>query len=124
RPHEDDNALEDSPSRPLASAPEPRPKSGGDPSTAAKPDAEVVTRTAKPSGDDKKSKLGSNLVFVVGFLLTLVLGYYVGQWVRVKFGDKPQPDSGDRYGVELRGDEPQLGPDDALVTIIEFADYQ
>ncbi|HVI00239.1 MAG TPA: thioredoxin domain-containing protein [Enhygromyxa sp.] len=126
RPHEDDRTLEDSKSRSIASAPSPWPKSGGDESPSAKPEVEVVAakapKAAKP--DDKKAKLLSNLVFVVGFLATLVLGYYVGQWVRVKFGDKPQPESGDRYRVELRGDEPQLGPDDALVTIIEFADYQ
>lgn len=104
RPEQDDRTLDDSKSRPLASA---------------KPDAKPDDKS-----DDKKAKLLGNLVFVVGFLATLVLGYYVGQWVRVKFGEKPAPESGDRYRVELRGDEPQLGPDDALVTIIEFADYQ
>ncbi len=102
---EDDRTLEDSKT---AAAPVPTPTESA--------------ATAKP--DDKKNKLVSNLVFVVGFLATLVLGYYVGQWVRVKFGDKPEPESGDRYRVELRGDEPQFGPDDALVTIIEFADFQ
>jgi protein-disulfide isomerase len=87
--------------------------------------ADPVAVAAKPSSPESgKSKLLGNLVFVVGFLVTLVLGYYVGQWVRVKFGDKPVPESLDRYRVELRGDEPQFGPDDALVTIIEFADYQ
>ena len=81
-------------------------------------------KSAKAGDGAGKNKLLGNLVFVVGFLLTLVLGYYVGQWVRVKFGDKPEPETGDRYRVELRGDEPQFGPDDALVTIIEFADFQ
>ena len=40
--------------------------------------------------------------------------------------DSPEVEiqEGQRYEVQLRGDEPQLGPDDALVTIIEFADYQ
>jgi protein-disulfide isomerase len=85
--------------------------------TEAKPEAK------KPAAS-KSSKLLGNLVFVLGFLATLGLGYYVGQWVRVKFGDKPTPENTERYRVELRGDEPQKGPDDALVTIIEFADFQ
>ncbi|NVB36566.1 thioredoxin domain-containing protein [Pseudenhygromyxa sp. WMMC2535] len=81
---------------------------------------------AKAKGEDKSkgNKLLGNLVFVLGFFATLVAGYYVGQWVRVKFGDKPQLEDDQRYRVALRGDEPQRGPDDALVTIIEFADFQ
>ena len=101
--------------------PEPKP----DP----EPESEAESKAAKPklhklSPAEKRSKLIGNLVFVVGFLVTLVAGYFVGQWVRVKFGEQPTPETGDRYRVELRGDEPQRGPDDALVTIIEFADYQ
>ncbi len=46
--------------------------------------------------------------------------------------EKPQLDSasleiprlGERYRVPLAGDEPQKGPDDALVTIIELGDFQ
>ena len=96
-----------------------------DAAAAATEPPEVKAKVkAKPTSADKKSKLLGNLIFVVGFLVTLVLGYFVGQWVRVKFGDKPEPESADRYRVELRGDEPMRGPEDALVTIIEFADYQ
>jgi protein-disulfide isomerase len=116
----EDRTREESTSRTIAtaSAPDPRP----DEAPEAKAKAKAADKQTKAA--DKKGKLLGNLVFVVGFLVTLVLGYYVGQWVRVKFGEQPQPDGGDRYRVELRGDEPQLGPDDALVTIIEFADYQ
>jgi protein-disulfide isomerase len=74
--------------------------------------------------DQKNNKLLGNLVFVLGFLATLGLGYYVGQWVRVKFGEQPEPADSERYRVELRGDEPVKGPEDALVTIIEYADFQ
>ena len=90
--------------------------SAAEPAAAATPPP-----PAKPSSGNK---LLGNLVFVLGFLVTLGAGYYVGQWVRDAFGEQPQPEAGERYRVELRGDEPVKGPDDALVTIIEFADFQ
>ncbi|MCA9681098.1 MAG: thioredoxin domain-containing protein, partial [Myxococcales bacterium] len=93
-----------------------------EPKSEPKPEPEPKAAEKKP--DDKGNKLVGNLVFVLGFVLTLFAGYWVGQMVQVKFGDKPEPDGGERYRVELRGDEPQQGPDDALVTIIEFADFQ
>jgi protein-disulfide isomerase len=94
---------------------------GSTPAAESKPDAAVAKPApSKPGGN----KLLGNLVFVLGFLATLGLGYYVGQWVRVKFGDQPEPEQFERFNVELRGDEPSTGPDDALVTIIEFADFQ
>lgn len=80
-------------------------------------------KPADPS-DRTKNKLLGNLVFVLGFVVTLVAGYYAGQEIRVRCGDAPDPAGDGRYKVELRGDEPQKGPDDALVTIIEFADFQ
>src|SRR5262245_42456534 len=52
--------------------------------------------TPKPE-QSTQAKLLGNLVFVLGFVATLVVGYFVGQWVRETFGDKPQPESGDRY---------------------------
>src|SRR5262245_34796591 len=95
---------------------------------AAKSDADTPSAAAKPAATSQPSKGGNkllgNLVFVLGFLATLGLGYYVGQWVRMKFGDQPEPAAAERYRVELRGDEPVKGPDDALVTIIEYADFQ
>lgn len=59
---------------------------------------------------------------VCAFVLSLAVGFFGQQWLR-----KPAVlvhDDGLRYRVALRGDEPQLGPSDALVTIIEFADYE
>jgi protein-disulfide isomerase len=35
-----------------------------------------------------------------------------------------QPDPGAVYKVPLKGDEPQKGPDDALVTIVEISDFE
>lgn len=62
---------------------------------------------------------------ILGFLAALAGGFYIGQWIRE--GDAP-PFQGyedrTRYKVELSGSEPQQGPDDALVTIIEFSDYE
>ena len=70
----------------------------------------------------KRSGFGS-MIGLVGFLLALGGGFLVGQWIN---SDDPyaEIEQGPRLKVKLRGDEPQVGPDDALVTIIEFADYQ
>jgi protein-disulfide isomerase len=92
------------------------------PGPADKPGPAAGSPASAPSKGG--NKLLGNLVFVLGFLATLAMGYYVGQWVRTKFGEQPEPASTDRYRVELRGDEPVKGADDALVTIIEFADFQ
>ena len=60
---------------------------------------------------------------VLGFLLALSVGFYAGKVAQC--GPTPhERASGKRYKVTLRGDEPSRGPSDALVTIIEFADYE
>ncbi|HEY8379465.1 MAG TPA: thioredoxin domain-containing protein, partial [Nannocystis sp.] len=62
---------------------------------------------------------------VFGFAATVAVGFYAGRWVRDRFWvPSAELQQGDRYRVELRGDEPQRGPDDALVTVIEFSDFQ
>ncbi|MCA9651478.1 MAG: thioredoxin domain-containing protein [Myxococcales bacterium] len=80
--------------------------------------AEVAA--SKAPGD----KRFGNVLGIVGFLLALAGGFYIGQRVRSPDVDWQGYDDYGRYRVQLRGDEPQLGPDDALVTIIEFSDYQ
>lgn len=71
-----------------------------------------------------KSRLGSTFG-IIAFLAALAGGFYIGQ--AIQRGDAP-PFQGyedrTRYTVELGGSEPQRGPSDALVTIIEFSDYE
>lgn len=73
--------------------------------------------------EDKKSGSGP-LMGVLAFLMALGLGFLIGRVVQDDFDGPPVLDDDTRYDVELRGDEPAHGPDDALVTVIEFADYQ
>jgi protein-disulfide isomerase len=88
--------------------------SGAHPTATAGP----KTETAKP-----KSALGS-VLGILGFVAALGGGFFVGQWIRSDGDASAQPEDVRRFKVNLRGDEPQKGPDDALVTIVEFADYQ
>jgi protein-disulfide isomerase len=62
---------------------------------------------------------------VLGFVAALGGGFFIGQWWNNRgAASNVEVVDGPRYKVALSGDEAQLGPDDALVTIIEFADYQ
>lgn len=77
---------------------------------------------AKPA--EKSARFGS-VLGLLGFLAALAGGFFIGQWIQNR--DAP-PFQGyedrTRYKVELSGSEPQKGPADALVTIIEFSDYE
>ncbi|MEZ4451179.1 MAG: thioredoxin domain-containing protein [Nannocystaceae bacterium] len=79
----------------------------------------------------------SKLLGVLGFAVTLAAGFYGGRWISDTYdikpvrwfnetfrGQAPELQEGERVRVELRGDEPSRGPADALVTIIEFSDFQ
>jgi len=78
-----------------------------------------------PAPNPSKRSPASILVAVLGFAATIGVGFYAGQWVRDRFFvPSAKLEQGDRYRAELRGDEPQLGPNDALVTVVEYSDFQ
>ncbi|MCR9163424.1 MAG: DsbA family protein [Nannocystaceae bacterium] len=79
--------------------------------------------TATSENEDEKKGSGP-LMGVLAFLMALGLGFGIGRFVQDDFAGPPVLDDDTRYDVQLRGDEPSRGPADALVTIIEFADYQ
>ena len=97
--------------------PEPPEKASDAGPAAAKPG------DAKPA--DKGSARFGSVLGILGFLAALAGGFYIGQAIQ---GRNAPPFQGyedrTRYRVELSGHEPQKGPDDALVTIIEFSDYE
>jgi protein-disulfide isomerase len=99
------------------------------------------TPTERASNSAASSRsLKSTVIWLGALAVTVALGYFAGTYavnnvpavknvvtaVQNKF--RPAPEvaavSGPRTRVTLRGDEPTKGPSDALVTIIEFSDYE
>ena len=81
--------------------------------------ATPVAAAAKTSSGGWKGNLG----FALAFLIMLGGGYFVGQWA-IDYFRPVELEEGDRYAVKLRGNEPQMGDDGALVTIVEFSDFE
>jgi protein-disulfide isomerase len=106
-------------------------ESSGEALGASEPqgEARAAGRASEPSGaqgtaGEARSSVLGWLTFAVIFVAVLGVGYFAGQQIRRWFTPPPQLEDDQRYAVPLRGDEPQLGPDDALVTIIAFSDFQ
>ncbi|HET6585644.1 MAG TPA: thioredoxin domain-containing protein [Nannocystaceae bacterium] len=109
---------------------EPATATDGEPSSEAAPRAAAPAGRAEAAdaggeGGPPAKRRGSPIAGILGFIAALGGGFFIGQWINNR---RSTPEiaieDGPRYKVELRGDEPRQGPDDALVTIIEFADYQ
>ncbi|MBC8071016.1 MAG: thioredoxin domain-containing protein, partial [Deltaproteobacteria bacterium] len=95
------------------------------PSPDATPAAKAADdATAKAEASAPQKKAGSPMAGILGFVIALGGGFFLGQWINNRGRDDVAIEEGPRYKVELRGDEPTQGPADALVTIIEFADYE
>ncbi len=94
-------------------------------STAGGPGQPPSAASDSPGASEPPSRggAGSTALGVLGFVAALGVGFFAGKWIT-------RPDTpveiveGDRVRVALRGDEPQRGPDDAWVTVIEFADFE
>ncbi len=77
-----------------------------------------------PPPPSKKNAAASILLTIVAVTATVGVGFFAGQKIREWWNSGVELQQGERYRVALKGDEPQLGPDDALVTVIEFSDFQ
>jgi protein-disulfide isomerase len=92
--------------------------------SAAVDDEEHEHKEAEPTPDARRGGMGT-LIGVLGFVAALGGGFFIGQWWNNRSAaSNVEVAEGPRYKIALRGDEPQIGPDDALVTVIEFADYE
>jgi protein-disulfide isomerase len=94
----------------------------GDGQKAPPPGAPGVGQGARTAGP------GSSVLYLLGFLAALAAGFFVAGFIKGRYFGSDAPFQGyedrTRYKVELSGHEPRKGPDDALVTIIEFSDYE
>ncbi len=86
-------------------------------------DEPVKVITAAPEAPAKGGFLANNLIFAVLFIATLAGGFWIGKQIQYYRTDA-KLETGERFRVALRGDEPQMGPDDALVTIVMFSDFE
>jgi protein-disulfide isomerase len=77
----------------------------------------------KAAESDAEGK-GSPLLGVLWFVMALGVGFFAVRFFQDEFSGPPVLDDDTRYDVAFRGDEPSKGPGDALVTVVEFADYQ
>ncbi len=89
--------------------------------------SDAKLETTPPAPANKRS-VASIALAVLGFAATLGVGFYAGQWIKETwsgyFGPAADLTDGVRFKADLRGDEPQMGPNDALITIVEWSDFQ
>ena len=65
------------------------------------------------------------LIGIIGFLVALSAGFFIGQIFKSGGdGSGVRLETGTRFKVRLRGDEPARGAAEPLVTVVEFADFQ